>query len=139
MPLEALLAVAPRTAGELGGLDLVWVALAAAAAGLINALAGGGSLISFPALTALGLPAVMATVCPGLMVFPSCRRASSDSTAPATSSGDSTPSTFCDPAAPPSIGVSTACGHSSDTPIPFSFEAIARCSPNPIAACLLVE
>lgn len=62
MPLEALLAVAPRAAGQLGGLELVGVALAAAAAGLINALAGGGSLISFPALTALGLPAVMANV-----------------------------------------------------------------------------
>lgn len=41
---------------------LLWAALAALAAGLINALAGGGSLVSFPALTALGLPAVMANV-----------------------------------------------------------------------------
>lgn len=40
----------------------VWIALAAVAAGLINALAGGGSLLSFPALTAVGLPAVMANV-----------------------------------------------------------------------------
>lgn len=62
MPAEALLAVAPPLVGQLGGLDLVGVALAAVAAGLINALAGGGSLISFPALTVLGLPAVMANV-----------------------------------------------------------------------------
>ncbi|MGB7563909.1 MAG: sulfite exporter TauE/SafE family protein, partial [Prochlorococcaceae cyanobacterium] len=44
------------------GLQALWVGLAAIAAGLINALAGGGSLISFPALTAIGLPAVMANV-----------------------------------------------------------------------------
>ncbi len=36
--------------------------LAAAAAGFVNALAGGGTLISFPALTALGIPAVLANV-----------------------------------------------------------------------------
>lgn len=45
--------------------------LAAVAAGSINALAGGGTLISFPALIALGLPALAANVtstvalCPG--------------------------------------------------------------------------
>jgi len=45
--------------------------LAALAAGAINALAGGGTLITFPALVALGLPAVAANVtntialCPG--------------------------------------------------------------------------
>ena len=39
-----------------------WAGLAAVAAGAINALAGGGSLLSFPALTAIGLPAVMANV-----------------------------------------------------------------------------
>lgn len=41
-----------------------WVVLflAAASAGLVNALAGGGTLISFPTLTALGLPAVVANV-----------------------------------------------------------------------------
>src|SRR5947209_7120725 len=36
--------------------------LAAMAAGLVNALAGGGTLISFPTLTAIGLPAVAANV-----------------------------------------------------------------------------
>lgn len=45
--------------------------LAAAAAGAVNALAGGGTLITFPLLTALGVPAVDANVtntvalCPG--------------------------------------------------------------------------
>ncbi|MFN0026617.1 MAG: sulfite exporter TauE/SafE family protein [Acidimicrobiales bacterium] len=46
-------------------------ALAAVAAGLINAIAGGGTLITFPALVALGVPVVSANVtntvalCPG--------------------------------------------------------------------------
>jgi len=35
---------------------------AALAAGLVNALAGGGSLLSFPALTAAGLPALVANL-----------------------------------------------------------------------------
>ena len=38
-------------------LQLLLIALAAAAAGAINALAGGGTLISFPALTAIGVAA----------------------------------------------------------------------------------
>lgn len=51
--------------------DYTLVALAAMAAGLVNALAGGGTLISFPMLTAVGIPAVAANVtntvalCPG--------------------------------------------------------------------------
>ncbi len=51
--------------------DLVLVALAAFAAGVVNALAGGGTLITFPVLIAVGLPAVSANVtnavalCPG--------------------------------------------------------------------------
>ena len=36
----------------------VAAALAAIGAGAVNALAGGGTLISFPVLTALGVPAV---------------------------------------------------------------------------------
>ena len=36
--------------------------LAAAGAGAVNAIAGGGTLISFPTLTALGVPAVTANV-----------------------------------------------------------------------------
>jgi uncharacterized membrane protein YfcA len=43
-------------------LDLVLAALAAVAAGAINALAGGGSLVTFPTLVALGVPPVMANV-----------------------------------------------------------------------------
>ncbi|MFM9088266.1 MAG: TSUP family transporter, partial [Cyanobium sp.] len=43
-------------------LPLLGAALAGVAAGLVNALAGGGSLISFPALTALGLPPLVATL-----------------------------------------------------------------------------
>jgi uncharacterized membrane protein YfcA len=40
-----------------------WVAsLAGVAAGVVNALAGGGSLISFPVLTALGLPPLIANL-----------------------------------------------------------------------------
>jgi hypothetical protein len=55
----------------LTGLGLFLVALAAVAAGAINALAGGGTLVTFPTLTALGIPAVAANVtntvalCPG--------------------------------------------------------------------------
>lgn len=46
----------------LGTGALLLLALAAAAAGLVNALAGGGTLITFPALTALGLPPLAANV-----------------------------------------------------------------------------
>ncbi len=42
--------------------SLILVALAAMAAGAINALAGGGTLITFPTLVGLGLPAVAANV-----------------------------------------------------------------------------
>ena len=54
-------------------IDFVLVGLAAAAAGAVNALAGGGTLISFPALMAVGIPAVSANVtntvalCPGYL------------------------------------------------------------------------
>ena len=43
-------------------LNLLLAALAALAAGAVNALAGGGTLISFPALTLLGVPPVSANV-----------------------------------------------------------------------------
>jgi uncharacterized membrane protein YfcA len=43
-------------------LEYLLVALAAVAAGLINALAGGGTLITFPMLTFVGVPGVMASV-----------------------------------------------------------------------------
>jgi len=51
--------------------DLLIAALAAVGAGAVNALAGGGTLISFPVLVALGVPPVVANVtnavalCPG--------------------------------------------------------------------------
>lgn len=51
----------------------VLAGLGAVAAGLVNALAGGGTLISFPLLTAIGLPPVIANVtntvalCPGYL------------------------------------------------------------------------
>ncbi len=43
-------------------LDFVVIGLAALAAGLVNAIAGGGTLISFPALIAVGIPPVAANV-----------------------------------------------------------------------------
>jgi hypothetical protein len=55
----------------LTGFEFVLAGLAALAAGGVNALAGGGTLITFPILTFLGVPAVAANVtntvalCPG--------------------------------------------------------------------------
>jgi uncharacterized protein len=52
-------------------IEYIIAALAALAAGAVNALAGGGTLITFPLLTFLGVPAVAANVtntvalCPG--------------------------------------------------------------------------
>ena len=52
-------------------LQLLLAGLGAFAAGMVNALAGGGTLITFPLLTAFGVPAVVANVtntvalCPG--------------------------------------------------------------------------
>jgi uncharacterized protein len=52
-------------------LNYLIAAIAALAAGVVNALAGGGTLITFPTLTFLGIPAVAANVtntvalCPG--------------------------------------------------------------------------
>jgi uncharacterized protein len=54
-------------------LDLVLVGLAAVAGGAVNALAGGGTLITFPMLTAIGIPPVAANItntvalCPGYL------------------------------------------------------------------------
>lgn len=54
-------------------LDLLGATGAAFGAGLVNAVAGGGTLISFPTLVALGVPAVRANVtntvslCPGYL------------------------------------------------------------------------
>ncbi len=55
------------------GFDFLLVGLAAVAAGAVNALAGGGTLITFPTLVALGVPTVAANVtntvalCPGYL------------------------------------------------------------------------
>jgi uncharacterized protein len=57
----------------MNGLDLTLIGLAAVAGGLVNALAGGGTLITFPMLTAVGVPPVAANVtntvalCPGYL------------------------------------------------------------------------
>lgn len=54
-------------------LQLLLIGLGVVAAGLVNALAGGGTLISFPILTALGIPPVAANItntvalCPGYL------------------------------------------------------------------------
>jgi len=51
--------------------DLIAVGLASVAGGFVNAIAGGGTLITFPMLTAVGVPPVIANVtntvalCPG--------------------------------------------------------------------------
>jgi uncharacterized protein len=55
------------------GSDFVLIGCAAVAAGAINALAGGGTLITFPTLLAMGVPPIVANVtntvalCPGFM------------------------------------------------------------------------
>jgi uncharacterized membrane protein YfcA len=57
----------------LTGIEYILITLAALAAGAVNAIAGGGTLITFPALTFLGIPAVVANVtntvalCPGYL------------------------------------------------------------------------
>ena len=57
----------------MSGLDLLAVGAAAIAGGAVNALAGGGTLITFPMLTAVGVPVVAANItntvalCPGYL------------------------------------------------------------------------
>jgi uncharacterized membrane protein YfcA len=50
--------------------DIALLAAAGLAAGTVNAIAGGGSLITFPALIATGLPPVAANVTNTTSVFP---------------------------------------------------------------------
>jgi uncharacterized membrane protein YfcA len=50
--------------------DIALVAGAALAAGAVNAIAGGGSLITFPALVAAGLPTVTASVTNTVALLP---------------------------------------------------------------------
>lgn len=51
-------------------LNYFLIALAALIANIINALAGGGTLITFPALTFLGIPAVVANVTNTVALIP---------------------------------------------------------------------
>jgi hypothetical protein len=57
----------------IGWFEFILLGLAAVAGGAVNALAGGGTLITFPMLTAVGIPAVAANVtntvalCPGYL------------------------------------------------------------------------
>jgi uncharacterized protein len=51
-------------------IDYSLVLLAAVAAGLVNALAGGGTLLTFPMLTFVGLPAVAANVTSTMALVP---------------------------------------------------------------------
>ena len=50
--------------------NFLGLAAAGVAAGLINAVAGGGSLISFPALIATGIPIIMANITSSLALLP---------------------------------------------------------------------
>jgi uncharacterized membrane protein YfcA len=55
------------------GLEFLLIGIAAVIAGAVNALAGGGTLITFPMLTFVGVPAVVANItntvalCPGYL------------------------------------------------------------------------
>ena len=55
------------------GIEFLAAGTAAVAAGMVNALAGGGTLITFPTLTFLGLPSIQANItntvalCPGYL------------------------------------------------------------------------
>ncbi len=57
-------------AGRLTAAELALLALAAAGAGAINALAGGGSILTFPALLAAGVPPVAANVTNTVALLP---------------------------------------------------------------------
>jgi uncharacterized membrane protein YfcA len=62
--------VTPLAFAGLDSADIVLLAVAGLAAGAVNAVAGGGSLISFPALLAAGLPSVTANVTNAVAVLP---------------------------------------------------------------------
>lgn len=57
----------------MGGFEFILIGLAAVVGGAVNALAGGGTLITFPMLTAVGIPAMAANItntvalCPGYL------------------------------------------------------------------------
>ena len=54
----------------LNGVEFIVAGFAALAAGAVNALAGGGTLITFPTLTFLGIPAVAANVTNTVVLSP---------------------------------------------------------------------
>ncbi len=54
----------------LSGIDLLLISLAAVAAGAVNALAGGGTLITFPTLTFVGVPAVASNITNTVALLP---------------------------------------------------------------------
>jgi len=51
-------------------LDLLAVAAAGVAAGAVNSIAGGGTLLTFPALVALGIPAIVANATSTVALWP---------------------------------------------------------------------
>src|SRR5690349_2021755 len=51
-------------------LQLLLAALAAAAGGAVNAIAGGGTLITFPTLLALGIPPIVANATSTVALWP---------------------------------------------------------------------
>ena len=55
---------------EITVVQYILVTLAAVLAGLINALAGGGTLITFPMLTAVGVPSVVANITNTVALLP---------------------------------------------------------------------
>jgi len=55
---------------ELTIIQYILVSLAALLAGMVNALAGGGTLITFPMLTTVGVPAVVANVTNTVALLP---------------------------------------------------------------------
>ncbi|MDQ8153233.1 MAG: sulfite exporter TauE/SafE family protein [Gemmatimonadota bacterium] len=60
----------PADVPELSALRLALVALAAAGGGLVNAIAGGGTLLTFPALVALGVPPLIANATSTVALWP---------------------------------------------------------------------
>jgi len=54
----------------MSAIEILFVGVAGFVAGTVNAIAGGGSLVSFPALLAVGYPAVTANVTNSVSMFP---------------------------------------------------------------------
>jgi uncharacterized membrane protein YfcA len=50
--------------------DILLLAVAGMVAGVVNAVAGGGSLVSFPAMIAVGLPTLTANVTNTVAIWP---------------------------------------------------------------------